>query len=184
MGVTMDQSDRHVCVIGCGRGHWGDDQVGLKVADKLAERHLPGVTVIATESPVDEIFCHCRELDLLIIVDAAQADETHGPGSFQRIDYHAESHRVGLRSSMDTHTISVDAALALARELDLLPPHVWIYAVAVADVGPSPSMSPIVEQAWHDVVHQVRLDIKRFLNGSSKPLANALERTESESCMS
>ncbi|MCB9853576.1 MAG: hydrogenase maturation protease [Phycisphaerales bacterium] len=131
-------------VVGCGRWFRRDDQVGLLVVQTLNAMGSLPAGIAATEAPGAELADQFDDCDRLILVDAAAADQTHPPGSWQVIDYRRDPGRLRPRRSDSTHTLSVDAALRLAGELGMLPPSVSIYAIAVADTRQGDELSPAV----------------------------------------
>ncbi len=106
-------SAAEILVFGCGRWFCRDDQVGLLVAQALEKRRieghgLSGVRIITSENPGADLPGCLTDECLLIIVDAAAADETHPPGTWQRIDAIAERDRIhsGGREGDITHLSS------------------------------------------------------------------------------
>ncbi len=162
--MTAGEQGR-VCIIGCGRWMHCDDQIGLRIARRLAEVQLPNTRVVATESPSVDVAAYLDNGEaLLVLVDGARADPGHPSGSWQRIDYRREPHRVESRTvPLDTHTLSVDAALVLAETLGLLPPEVWIYAAMVEDVEQGESMSPAIQEMIEPLARQITDDIQEWL---------------------
>ncbi len=83
-----------ILVFGCGRWFCRDDQVGLLVAQALEQRGLAGVRITTSENPgADLPSCFSGER-LLIVIDAAAADDSHPPGTWQRIDAIADRNRI------------------------------------------------------------------------------------------
>lgn len=144
----MDASSANrVRVVGCGRWLRRDDQVGLLVVEALQTLGcLPAGTAL-TEAPGAELADVLEGCEALILVDAAAPGTGRPPGTWQRIDYRAAPHRLRTRSSENTHTLGVDAALRLADGLGMLPERVSIYAIAVADTEPGDAMTPDVAAA-------------------------------------
>jgi hydrogenase maturation protease len=107
-----------------------DDQAGLIVAERLRRRRLPDTTILQTESPLTEFVDEAGDpVELLIVIDAAPANERHPPGSVFRLDYRERADVLTPKSRTNTHTLSVDAGLELADALGLLPARVWLYVV-------------------------------------------------------
>ena len=134
-------------VVGCGRWFRRDDQVGLLVVRALREMSALPAGMAMTEAPGSELTDLFDVRDPLILVDAAASDTRRPPGSWQVIDYLESPERLRSRDAGDTHTLSVDSALELARALGVTPPRVLIYAIAVADVGQGNELTPAVAQA-------------------------------------
>jgi hydrogenase maturation protease len=80
-----------ILVFGCGRWLCRDDQVGLLVAQALETRaletrQLAGVRIITSENPGADLPACLSGERLLVVIDAAAADDRHPPGTWQRID--------------------------------------------------------------------------------------------------
>jgi hydrogenase maturation protease len=157
-------SATRICVVGCGRWLRRDDQVGLLVAQTLAKAGLPGVRIVATESPWSDILTELEDLDLLIVVDAAREGTDTPPGAWARIDYRQEPERIRVYGpSLDAHQLSVGAALSLASEMGVLPPDVWVYAVAVENCDHGEQVAPAVHQAVSELVERIPGDIDAWV---------------------
>ena len=112
----------------------GDDQLGLAVAGLLQQRNLPDTVVTLDENPGIGLVGESEEAaKLLIIVDAAVADERRPIGSSVRIDYAQQTNVLAREpkagACVNPHTLGVEAGLELAAAMDALPPDVWIYAI-------------------------------------------------------
>ncbi len=150
-------------MIGCGCRFRRDDQAGLLVAEAVAALQLPRTQVEITEAPCADLFDGLRSKDLLILVDAAQARPGLPVGSLARIDYRDTPNRIGQRCRTNTHMLSIDAALELGCELDMLPSDVWIYAVAADDFSFGDKPSEHVANCIHEAAHRIRRDIETWL---------------------
>lgn len=129
-----------VRVVGVGSPN-GDDAVGWDVVRRLQGR-LTGVE------------CHCvhggqQLLDLLdgrgtlVLIDAVVSGTP--PGAIHHLkwpDPRLESLHPG-----STHGLRPGEALRLAATLGLLPPHVYVFGIEVADVAPNAGLSPAVAVA-------------------------------------
>lgn len=170
-----------ILIVGCGRWFCCDDQVGLLVAQALKAKGLAGVRVIPSENPgADLPGCLSNEA-LLIVIDAAAADDKHPPGAWQRIDAIADRGRILSGSSdpirhdairapvvpttsrcANTHMIGVNVALDLAVALDVLPETVWLYAIAIDAAERGEAVTPALEHAALEVTDAVAIDIHRW----------------------
>jgi hydrogenase maturation protease len=159
-----------VCIVGCGRRFRSDDQVGLVVAEALQQRGIPDARIIATESPCADILTCLDDTELLIVVDAAARKDGYAPGTCRRIDYGRATAQVEekLCCHMSPHTLSVDAALTIARELRLLPPEVWIYAVSADCFEYGEKLSPAVGDAVDRLVARIRRDVEAWQGAASR----------------
>ena len=153
-----------VRILGCGRWSMGDDQAGLVVADRLLERNIPHSVIARDEAPGSEIAGGLSKgVRLLLIVDAARADEQHPPGTAEWIDYRAHPDMLIARASGDTHSISVNTGLQLAETLGLLPDEVWVYAIFGTHFHRRMGMSPATEAGISPLVQRIERDVRRWL---------------------
>jgi len=169
--LASNQATR-VCVFGCGRWLRRDDQTGLLVAREIGRQALDigcqgqapaGVVVLTSESPAADLPANLDDADLLIVVDAAGAADDFPAGTWRRIDYRREPGRIGERGrAVDVHQLSVDAALRLAEQLGILPPEVWVYAIAAGDCGYGEAMTPAVEAAVSELARRIPADIEAW----------------------
>jgi len=152
-----------VLVVGCGRWCHGDDEAGLRAAAALQKMWLPGAEVILTESPLADIVSHLDGTSLLIILDAAREDGRHRAGDWIRIDSTPIRPGIMSQTAVDTHSLSVDAALALAAELRLLPPRVWIYAMFAGRFGPCEGLSEAAQKGVESVIREVAREVHEWV---------------------
>lgn len=151
-----------VCIIGCGRWLRRDDQAGLLVAQMLEGQDTHDAEIVSTESPGADIPHHLENCRLLILIDAAEPDDKHPPGTWKRIDYRNASKRIRSRSRTTTHTISVDTALKVSEALGVLPETVWVYAIAIEDTNYGETLTPKVGQAVCDISEAIQTDIEHW----------------------
>lgn len=156
-----------IVIIGCGRSHRRDDQVGLRVADLLAGAAPPWLHVLRSEAPGTDLLTEAIGAQLLVIVDSAAAGPSMPAGRWKRFvcaDDGANAlertggagpHMVGHSS----HLLGVLDALRLGLELGLLPGQVWVYAVAADDFGYGDEMSQEVNAAALGVAAAIVADV-------------------------
>jgi len=162
-----------VRIVGCGRRFWGDDQIGLRVAERLANDPPARAAVIATEGSGIDPIADARSAALLIIVDAALAAGAASPGRVERVVYRSpQAPQIVLRGARgarleplggqpadSSHGFSVREALELAAALDCLPPEVWIYVVASRTFAPGVAASAELEPLARDIAARIRADL-------------------------
>lgn len=153
-----------VRIVGCGRWSMGDDQAGLVVASCLTELGLPDTLVVGDETPGCGLVPEQADgTELLVLVDAAPADDAHPAGSFARIDYRKYAELLAEGTKGCTHTLGVSAGLRLAGELGVLPGHVWIYVLFGTRFERHLELSAAVREGVEPVVERIELDVKRWL---------------------
>lgn len=151
-----------IAVVGAGRWLRKDDQIGLIIAERLRTRSIAGVTILTTESPGADIATGVDGVQLLILVDAAEPDSSHSPGSWRRIDLSRSQAPIRGRSWQSSHTLGVDVALQMCRHLGSLPECVCVYAIAIADADYGEAVTPQVEAALGPVLGAIEREITQW----------------------
>lgn len=160
-----------VIVMGCGRSHRRDDQAGLLIADLLHAHPPPCTTVLKSEDPGADLLTEVAGAYLVIVVDANRSREKSPPGSCRRFVISAESgtglddlfKSQGDRPVSSSHLLSVMDALATSRELGLLPPELWIYAVSAESFGYGDELSHGLRRSIRDVARRIQTDVRAWL---------------------
>jgi hydrogenase maturation protease len=113
-------------IIGIGHPDRGDDAVGRLVAEALAGRTPPGVTVTAHDGEATGLLALLEGKEAAILIDAALMDAP--AGTIRRID--ALSEDLPERPGFSTHGFGLAAAVALGKALGMLPRRCIVLAVA------------------------------------------------------
>ncbi|MCO6435884.1 MAG: hydrogenase maturation protease [Phycisphaerae bacterium] len=154
-----------VCILGCGRWSMGDDQAGLRVAELIADHALPQADVRLSESPgTDLADGSFASADLLVLIDAAPADNAHPSGSFLRLMYPRDAQRLRRKTSGDSHSIGIAQGLELAQTLQALPKRIWIYVVFGEQFDRSLDMSTSVSRAITPLAERISRDVDELNN--------------------
>lgn len=164
-----------IVVVGCGRSHRRDDQIGLLIADLLHAHPPPCTTVLKSEDPGADLLTEVVGAQLVIIVDANRARADWPPGTCRRFVISADGgtglddlfKSQGDRLASSSHSLSVSDALATGRELGLLAPELWIYAVSAEDFGYGDALSPGVRRSTLDVAREIQTDVRAWLRTRS-----------------
>lgn len=136
-------------VVGVGSPH-GDDQVGLRVAEELAQHVGSTVEIRQAASPSD-MLDWLDGANQLLLCDACQT--TAPLGSVWHWNWpNAEIKQPHFSGS---HNLSLPTVLELADQLGRLPPRVKIWGVNIANTQPAGSLSATVAAAVPDVVRQI-----------------------------
>ena len=118
---------RRLALVGVG-SPFGDDTLGWQLLDALASRGLaiPGweITLSKADRPGPGLLERISNHDEAIIIDAMQSGQT--PGQLRVIEQSELEH---LERSLSGHALGVAEALALGRELALLPDRVHIIGI-------------------------------------------------------
>lgn len=169
----MSTPRRPILVIGCGRRHRSDDQVGIRAVEPLAADPPNDVEVLLSEAPAIDLLTECEHRRALLIVDACAATTELPLGAWRRLDltnqtgppHTSAGGALRLSPALEAaeaavHTLGVATALRVADELGLLPPTVWLYTVAGADFAAGEAMSAPVAAAAAALAKQICRDIE------------------------
>jgi hydrogenase maturation protease len=133
-------------IVGVGSPH-GDDQVGLRVAEQLAQQVGEGVEVRCAATP-SELFDWLDGIGQLLICDGCQIEAP--PGSVRHWNWpDAELEQQPFSGS---HQMNLPTALGLAELLGQLPSRVTIWGVSIGGTQPASALSPAVASAVPSVV--------------------------------
>jgi hydrogenase maturation protease len=161
-------------IIGLGSPLRGDDGVGVRVVEALANRTLPdGVEAVDGGAQGLGLVSLMKERRRVIIVDAADIGQAAG----QFVCFTFDDVRSGsVRLLGDEHSISVHAAglrdaLLLAQALGCLPDEVIIFGVQPASLDWEVGLSPQVEAIVPHLVEAVLAEAKASnqLEGGDNP---------------
>jgi hydrogenase maturation protease len=152
-----------VCLMGLGNPEYGDDGLGVRLAERLQEAGLPDV-VIAGASPerhigpvIDAGFDH------VVFLDAVELDAV--PGSAVLLDARDLAERF---RQVSTHKLSL-GALAQYVEADGAT-RAWLLGVQPATLRPADRLSPAVEATLDILVDLFReASLARHLSEARNP---------------
>jgi hydrogenase maturation protease len=148
-----------VLIVGAGRVRHGDDAVGILVA-RLAKRRLAGHAALLLDLGGWATLDSLEGRRMLIVVDAAMAQDGFRAGEWRRIDFLATPEALEECGVRDTHTAGVASMLEIARTLGKLPEEVWIYAIAGERFAPEERMSAAVRGVAMKVAAQIDADVR------------------------
>ncbi len=149
----MEHTSFDTLIIGLGNPLRGDDGVGVRAVQMLAEQTLP--------ASVEVIDGGTRGLDIInlmtgrrrvILIDAA--DVGRPPGQFARFTVD-EARFLGSDQHFSVHTAGLRDALLLAQALDMLPSEVIIFGVQPVHLEWDNALSAKVEATLPNLVEAV-----------------------------
>lgn len=143
-------------IIGIGNTMMGDDGIGVRTAEALAERDLgPDVDVVIGSTAGMALVRYFLDSDVVIVLDGLDVGDE--PGSVYRFD--ADDAGVGSLRSHTSHGISVPDLLQAAR-LRGSTTTVLIYGVQVGDVSMRiDELTPALEKALSEVADMVAAEV-------------------------
>lgn len=159
--ATPDKLDsQDLLVLGIGNPLMGDDGVGNRVIELLAERDLPpNVKIEDAGLPGWGLPAWFEGWSNVILVDAVQMGRS--PGSWRRFQTE-EVQFVVENDALSLHQPDLACGLALAQALELLPDNLVLYGVEPAVVNPGEALSPAVRHSLPDVVASILNDLEKI----------------------
>ena len=124
-------------VFGIGHPDRADDAVGPAVAERVAARDLPGVSVVPLVTPL-ELIDAWTGCDIAVVVDAARTGSPDGSVTVHRVrdvSWPASSR------ALNTHALGLVDAIELARALDQLPRELVVVGIEAGNVQIGAPMS-------------------------------------------
>ncbi|MCG3132861.1 MAG: Hydrogenase 2 maturation protease [Phycisphaerae bacterium] len=159
----IERSRGRTVVLGCGRWSMGDDQAGLRVAERLRGMLPPDVRVMADENPGVALLSTVDPRDHLIIIDAAPADDAHPAGTYTVVTPNRLIETAAEGGS--THQVGVRVGLTILAALGTLPRRVSIFALFGRSFRRSLQMSPEVAAAVEAVAERVVQEVSAPVRG-------------------
>jgi hydrogenase maturation protease len=151
-------------IIGLGNPLRGDDGIGVRVAQALAEQTLPeGVAVVDGGTQGLGLVSLFEGQQRVILIDAA--DMGQSPGQFVRFTLE-EAELPGKDEALSIHGAGLREALLLAQALDVLPDELVIFGVQPAVIEWDSALSPQVEATLPDLIRAV---LDEAAAGSQEP---------------
>lgn len=140
----------HTLIIGYGNPLRGDDGIGPRVAELLAEMALPdGVEVLVRQQLTIELADHIAEADRLILVDATARGK---PGTVQRLPL---TPAIPQSTSL-SHYVDAQGLLAAAQMLYGRAPETMLFTVGGGSFDAGETLTPAVAAALPDLLAQIR----------------------------
>jgi hydrogenase maturation protease len=139
----MSSAEARRLVIGVGNPDRGDDGAGPAVVAHLRKRNLPGIALKTVSGEAAELIRAWQDADRVVIVDAASCGLA--AGTIREFDIGSPD--LGIASNRaSTHGLGVAEAIALARNIGVLPDGV-VVIIAGENFRPGESLSGPVAAA-------------------------------------
>ena len=140
-------------IIGLGNPLRGDDGIGVRVVQMLADEALPEGVEVAEGGTLGLGLVSLMEgRRRVILVDAANVGQR--PGGFVRFTPQ-EARLLGSDQHLSIHNAGLRDALLLAKTLEILPDEIVIYGMQPANLDWDDDLSPEVEAAMPDLVRSI-----------------------------
>lgn len=139
-------------VIGIGNPDRGDDGIGRAVVRKLAGRLSPDIRVMERGGDILTLIEIWAAFDTVVLIDAAAVMTE--PGRIHRVEPIVEPLAPGFAPG-STHAFGVADAIELARNLDMLPSRLIVYAIEAAGFEIGADLSPAVAATIDEVASRI-----------------------------
>jgi hydrogenase maturation protease len=159
VGHDKHHSPPATLVIGLGNPLRGDDGVGIRVAQMLAEQTLPfDVEVVDGGTQGLGLINLMEGRQRVILIDAAEIGQS--PGQFARFTLD-EAHLPGDDQHLSIHAAGLRDALLLAEALGMLPREVIIFGVQPANLEWDSALSAQIEAILPDLSEAVLAELEK-----------------------
>ncbi len=144
-------------ILGVGNSLRGDDGVGIRAIEMLAERELPAsVELQEAGTPGWGLPSWLEGHSSVILVDAVQMGQA--PGTWRRFSPD-EVRLIVQDETLSLHQPDLACGLALAQALEMLPDDLWIYGIEPGDTGAGSTLSPQVSSSLPAMVESIINDL-------------------------
>jgi hydrogenase maturation protease len=140
----MSSAEVRRLVIGVGNPDRGDDGAGPAVVAHLRKRNLPGIALKTVSGEATELIRAWQDADSVVIVDAARCGLA--AGTVREFDIGAPDLAIASNRA-STHGLGVAEAIALARNIGVLPDDGVVITIAGENFRPGESLSGPVAAA-------------------------------------
>lgn len=139
--AATEQESPAVQIVGCTNPAC-QDHVGGAVAREISHGAPPGIAVAIHESHEFDVIADARRFAMLVLIQGVDAPDVLAPGDCRRLVYVGheasspqEMHELCRETGEPTGLSALCATLQSARERELLPDDVWVYAVGCGMAG-------------------------------------------------
>jgi hydrogenase maturation protease len=143
-------------VIGIGNDFRRDDGVGITVAQRIAERNLPGVRVVSGISEPAALLEVWSGAARAVVVDAA-AGANSTPGRIRRWT----GPDLETTTVVSSHALGLAQTFALGQALARIPDELVLFTVDIVDTNHGIGLTPAVEAAVPELVGVIVDEISR-----------------------
>ena len=143
-------------MIGVGNRWRGDDGVGPRAVDELADAQVgEGIDLAVLDGEPTRLVDAWAGRSEVVVIDAVRAGAP--PGTVHRLD--ALAGDLAVAPASGTHGAGVAAAVALGRALDRLPDRLVLFGIEPAHMVHDAELSPPVAAAFDDLVRRVAEEV-------------------------
>ena len=146
-------------LLGLGNYAMGDDSVGLRLVEHIAEQELDkGFEAVEVANNGMLVLTYFREdTDLLLVVDAVCYGAEPGDYTIFSPD-DVDTHKV--TAGLSTHEGDILKLIELAKQIDQFIPPIKILAIEPASMEMDPNLSPALEARFEEYVQAALHEIQ------------------------
>ena len=152
-------------ILGMGNKLFGDDGIGIVIAQKLKNYFMGLDSVVVEESNWGGF----RIIDLLtgyknaVVIDAIQTDKNFAPGYIHKFHY---TDLIQSTRMISFHDINFATAVEFAKRLDIpMPQNIIIYAIEVTEINTlTEYISPKVYNSINNCINRILADVNKLIN--------------------
>jgi len=149
-------------IVGFGAPGCGDDEAGLLAAERLRAILPQNVEIRCETDGGANLYDWARDVDVLILIDAARSTEEFALGQFLHLRYPQDRLRLAQTPPFHTHQWGLDSALALAETMHWLPQEVHLFLLAGDNFKPGTPLSPKLFQSIPQLTQSVQKIVSRI----------------------
>jgi hydrogenase maturation protease len=143
-------------VIGIGNDFRRDDGIGITVAQRIAERNLPGVQVVSGISEPAALLEVWSGVARAVVVDAATGANST-PGRIRRWT----GPDLETTAVVSSHALGLAQTFALGQALARMPEELVLFTVDIVDTNHGIGLTPAVEAAVPELVGVIVAELSR-----------------------
>jgi hydrogenase maturation protease len=143
-------------VIGIGNDFRRDDGIGLTVAQRIAERNLPGVRVVSGISEPAALLEAWSGAARAFVVDAVAGADAN-PGRIRRWT----APDLETTAVVSSHALGLAQTCALGQALARMPDELVVFTVDIGDTNHGIGLTPAVAAAVPDLVDLIVAELSR-----------------------
>ncbi len=164
----LERAPERMLIIGIG-SPFGDDRAGCTAAERLKRSpRLGGVSpervgISVCDRPGAMLLREWRDATDVVLIDAVSSGAA--PGTIHRL----RGEQLGAAdATVSSHRFGVEAAIALARSLDALPPRLLLLGIEIDPGHRGGGLSDPVRLAVPECVRCAEVEIDAFLQGDKR----------------